>query len=44
VMQSILTFSPAPDAVAIEFLNELEKVEGIAVLGQLSLCVPVGFR
>jgi len=39
-----LTFSPAPDAVAIEFLNELEKVKGIAFLGQLSLCVPAGFR
>jgi len=43
VIHSILTFSPAPDAVAVEFLNELEKVKGIAFLGQWSLCVPAGF-
>ncbi|KIM44992.1 hypothetical protein M413DRAFT_442950 [Hebeloma cylindrosporum] len=39
VIHSILTFSPAPDAVAVEFLNELEKVKGIA-----TLVVPVRSR
>jgi hypothetical protein len=34
VIHSILTFSPAPDTVAVEFLNELEKVEGMEFLGQ----------
>jgi hypothetical protein len=43
VIHGILTFSPAPDAVAVEFLNELEKVKGIAFLGQWLLCVPAGF-
>jgi hypothetical protein len=43
VIHSVLTFSPAPDTVAVEFLNELEKVKGIAFLGQWSLCVPAGF-
>jgi len=43
VIHSILTFSPAPDAVAVEFLNELEKVKDIAFLGQWSLCIPAGF-
>ncbi|KIM36522.1 hypothetical protein M413DRAFT_288172 [Hebeloma cylindrosporum] len=32
VIHSIVTFSPAPASVAIEFLNELEKVKGIAFL------------
>ena len=44
VIHSILTFSPAPDAVALEFLSELEKVKGIAFLGHWSLCVPADFR
>jgi len=43
VIHSILTFSPAPNAVAVEFLRELENVKGIAFLGQWSLCVHVGF-
>ena len=43
VIHSLLTFSPAPDTVAIEFLNELEKVKDIAFLGRWSLCVPAGF-
>ena len=43
VIHSILTFSPAPDTVAVEFLNELEKVKDIAFLGRWSLCVPAGF-
>ena len=43
VIHSILTFSPAPDAVAVEFMNELERVKGIAFLGQWLLCVPAGF-
>ena len=43
VIHSILTFSPSPDTVAVEFLNELEKVKDIAFLGRWSLCVPAGF-
>ena len=43
VIHSILTFSPAPEGVAVEFLNELEKVKGIASLGQWSRRVPAGF-
>jgi hypothetical protein len=43
VIHSILTFSPAADAVAVEFLNELSKVTGMAGLGTWSLCIPVGF-
>ena len=43
LIHSIVSFSPAPDVVAVEFLNTLEKVEGIAYLGQWSLCVPTGF-
>ncbi|KAJ3569579.1 hypothetical protein NP233_g4960 [Leucocoprinus birnbaumii] len=39
VIHKILTFSPAPDAVAVEFLNELEKVKGIT-----SLVAPVRCR
>ena len=34
VIHSILTFSPAPDAVAVEFLHELSKVTGMASLGK----------
>ena len=37
VIHSILIFSPAPDTMAVEFLNELEKVEGISSLGKCSL-------
>jgi len=37
VIHSILMFSPAPDTMAVEFLNELEKVEGISSLGKFSL-------
>ncbi|KAJ3560367.1 hypothetical protein NP233_g10882 [Leucocoprinus birnbaumii] len=32
VIHSIVTFSPAPDAVAVAFLNELAKVSGMALL------------
>ena len=32
VIRGILTFSPAPDSMAIEFLNELTKVSGMADL------------
>jgi hypothetical protein len=34
VMQSTLTFSPAPESMAVEFLVELGKVEGISSLGE----------
>ena len=43
VIQSILAFSPAPDTVAVKFLNELSKVTGIASLGKWSLYISVGF-
>ena len=42
VIHSILSFSPAADTVAVEFLNELSKVTGMASLGKWSLCIPVG--
>jgi len=32
VIHSILTFSPAPDLMAAEFLNKLERVSGMADL------------
>ena len=35
VICSILTFSPAPDSMAVEFLNELAKVSGMEYLGEL---------
>ena len=39
VIHGILTFSPAPDSMAIEFLNELAKVSGLRYLGEQSpLC------
>ena len=34
VIHSILTFSPAPDSVAVEFLNELSKVANMGSLGK----------
>ena len=37
VIHSILTFSPAPDTMAVKFLNELRKVTGIETLGKWSL-------
>jgi hypothetical protein len=33
VIHGILTFSPAPDSMAVHFLNELEKVHGMRYLG-----------
>jgi hypothetical protein len=42
VIHSVLTFSPAPDTMAVEFLNELSKVAGMASLGKWSLYIPVG--
>lgn len=42
VIHSILTFSPAPDTVAVEFLNELSKVTGIRSQGKWPLCFFVG--
>jgi len=42
VIHSILTFSPAPNTMAVEFLNELRKVAGMASLGKCSLCIPAG--
>ena len=37
VIHDILTFSPAPDSMAIEFLNELAKVSRLRYLGEQSL-------
>jgi len=37
VIHSILTYSPAPDTVAVEFLNELQKINGISLLGNAHL-------
>jgi hypothetical protein len=37
VIHSLVTFSPAPESVSEEFLNELRKVHGIAPLGNLSI-------
>jgi hypothetical protein len=34
LIRGILTFSPAPDSMAIEFLNELAKVSGMEYLGE----------
>ena len=34
VIHGILTFSPAPDSMAFEFLNELAKVSGMRYLGE----------
>ena len=34
VIHGILTFSPAPDSMAVEFLNELAKVSGMEYLGE----------
>ena len=34
VIHAILTFSPAPDSMEIEFLNELAKVSGMGYLGE----------
>jgi hypothetical protein len=43
VILGILTFSPAPNSMAIEFLNELGKVSGIGYLGEESLSFPQDF-
>jgi hypothetical protein len=37
VIHGILTFSPAPESMAIEFLNELAKVSGMEDLGEWSV-------
>ena len=34
VIHSILTFSPAPNTLATEFLHELEKVWGMSFIGK----------
>ena len=34
VIRGILTFSPAPDSMAVEFLNGLAKVSGMEFLGE----------
>ena len=37
VIHSLVTFSPASESVAIEFLNEFEKVPCLKHLGRFSL-------
>ena len=34
VILGILTYSPAPDSMAVEFLNQLAKVSGMEYLGE----------
>jgi hypothetical protein len=34
IIYSLLTFSPAPDKMAVDFLTELEEVKGISFLGK----------
>ena len=41
VIRSVLTFSPASESVAVEFINELAKVPGISHLGKFSLLLLV---
>ena len=40
VIHGILIFSPTPDSMAVEFLNELAKVSGMEYLGEWSLSFP----
>jgi hypothetical protein len=42
LIHSLVTFSPAPESVSKEFLKELQKVHGMAPLGNLSICVLIG--
>jgi hypothetical protein len=42
IIHSLVTFSPAPESVSEEFLKELQKVHGVAPLGNLSICVLIG--
>jgi len=44
VIHSILTFAPAPNAMAVEFLIELEKVPGMSHLGKRLHFILAGFR
>ena len=37
VIHSLVTFSPASESLAIEFLNEFQKVTALAHLGSISL-------
>ena len=43
VIGGIVTHSPAPDSIAIKFLNALAKVSGMEYLGEYSLQFPQGF-
>jgi hypothetical protein len=36
VIHGIVTFSPAPESVSLEFLNELGQVDGLEQLGNLN--------
>jgi hypothetical protein len=43
VIHSILIYSPAPDMVAVEFLNELRKINSISLLGKAHFYIHEGF-
>jgi hypothetical protein len=36
VIHGIVTFSPAPESVSLEFLNELGQVDGLEQLGNIN--------
>jgi hypothetical protein len=39
VIHSIVNFSPAPESVSVEFLNEFKMVDGLGPLGNPSKCL-----
>jgi len=43
VIHSIVTFSPATDAVAVDFLKQLGGIEDISHLGKQSPSIPARF-
>ena len=42
IIQSLVTFSPAPEAVPVEVLNELQKIDGLAPLSKLLIWMQIG--
>jgi len=44
VIHSTVAFSPAQDAIAVQFLIELEKVKGMSFLGKHLPCALVSFQ
>ena len=43
VIGSIVAYSPAPNSIAIKFLNSLAKISGMEYLGEYPLRFPQGF-